>query len=423
MASPFFSLIVPSRDRAVLLRQTLPTILAIDFPDCEIIVSDNNSSDDTRAVVESAMARDSRLRYVRADRSLSMCDSFEFGLHAAKGEFIVFGSDDDAFVTQSLRYAATVIERHQSKEVLFGAAAYWHPDVPDLEQRGVLTCCRGSGLVYEIPSKVAIEGWNRFEFPKYTNLFPKILKCVTHRDVFAAAQKVTGKFFVPPYPDASAVCQVVAHVDRYHFLDIPLYVGGISPRGNSGLEFARKRMFDAYFELFDHDLLEGCPYPMRYTHGSHWLATQILFQRHYPEAFAGEIHFDEYFQLVFSELVRFSLRDDVTEEMAQLKAWMHQHYGSDAAFVALQAKAEELRPKTGNENPGALYKVARAVYRKIKAFRRRGYRADGRAANIAEAARMIGKVAAQRFEAAPKEAVRINSVEEMAALAKRAAFG
>ena len=121
--------------------------------------------------------------------------------------------------------------------------------------------------------------------------------------------------------------------------------------------------------------------------------------------------------------MRFSLRDDVAEEMAQLKAWMHQHYGSDAAFVALQAKAEEMRPKTGNENPGALYKVARAVYRKIKAFRRRTYRADGRAANIAEAARMIGKVAAQRFEAAPKEAVRINSVEEMAALAKRAAFG
>ena len=43
------SIVIPTRERALYLRQSLATALAIDDPDVEIIVTDNESTDDTAA--------------------------------------------------------------------------------------------------------------------------------------------------------------------------------------------------------------------------------------------------------------------------------------------------------------------------------------------------------------------------------------
>ena len=279
MSSPYFSIIIPTRNRAALLKESLPTFMEIDCDDCEIIISDNNSSDDTRAFVTPLLERDQRLRYVNTGRDLSMVGSFEFGLNAARGEFLVFGSDDDAFVPQCLRLSQALLGKFSIKCLLWGYAGYTHADVPESGGLGHYRGRKGTGQLYEVPADVAIEAWSNWRYAEFTNLFPKMLKCVTHRSVIEGAKKRTGSFFLPPFPDSSGVCQVMANTDSYWLLDLPLYLGGVSVKSNSGVMYNRKPVFDNYVSLFDGDLLAECPYPMRYTNAAYWQATMAARHR------------------------------------------------------------------------------------------------------------------------------------------------
>ena len=60
---PFFSIVIPTRNRAGLLPHALRSALAQTWQDYEILVSDNHSTDATPEVVGEVGA--DRVRYVR----------------------------------------------------------------------------------------------------------------------------------------------------------------------------------------------------------------------------------------------------------------------------------------------------------------------------------------------------------------------
>ena len=91
---PMFSIVMPTRNRAALLRFALQSALDQTFTDYEIVVSNNFSSDDTEKVIREVGGE--RVRYVRTDRVLPMHDSWDFALTQARGEWILFLCDDDA---------------------------------------------------------------------------------------------------------------------------------------------------------------------------------------------------------------------------------------------------------------------------------------------------------------------------------------
>ncbi|EAJ3790769.1 glycosyltransferase family 2 protein, partial [Campylobacter coli] len=57
---PKLSVIVPTFNRSSLLQKAVQSILNQDFKDLEIIISDDNSSDDTKSVVENLQKSDKR---------------------------------------------------------------------------------------------------------------------------------------------------------------------------------------------------------------------------------------------------------------------------------------------------------------------------------------------------------------------------
>lgn len=86
---------IPTYNRAALLRQTLEGITTQQFPRdyFEILVIDNNSTDETRTVVgEFASARPAP-RYIREYRQ-GLDHARNRAIREARGEIIVFGDDD-----------------------------------------------------------------------------------------------------------------------------------------------------------------------------------------------------------------------------------------------------------------------------------------------------------------------------------------
>ncbi|HFC53791.1 MAG TPA: glycosyltransferase family 2 protein, partial [Gammaproteobacteria bacterium] len=79
------------------LRQAMESALQQSYPNVEVIVSDNCSTDDTEQLVESLATP--RLRYIRQSRNIGPNNNFNYCLEQARGDYFLLLSDDDLIDT------------------------------------------------------------------------------------------------------------------------------------------------------------------------------------------------------------------------------------------------------------------------------------------------------------------------------------
>ncbi|MEA2274445.1 MAG: hypothetical protein QOI98_3153, partial [Solirubrobacteraceae bacterium] len=92
---PLVSVGLPTFNRAALLKRAIESVLAQDYSNLELIISDNGSPDETQQVCEEFCARDSRVKYIRQLSNRGPRANFLEVLHQARGEFFVCLGDDD----------------------------------------------------------------------------------------------------------------------------------------------------------------------------------------------------------------------------------------------------------------------------------------------------------------------------------------
>jgi glycosyltransferase involved in cell wall biosynthesis len=93
--------VIPTRNRAGLLAQSLRSVRAQEGVELEIVVVDDASSDGTRDFL--AEVDDPRLRVVRHESAKGIGGARNAGLEAAGGEWIAFLDDDDLWAPAKLR--------------------------------------------------------------------------------------------------------------------------------------------------------------------------------------------------------------------------------------------------------------------------------------------------------------------------------
>jgi len=88
------SLVVPSYNRAHLLRDAIESTIRQTYPHWEMIIVDDKSTDDTAAVAQSYAAKDPRVKYyLNPEKGVSSARNF--GIKTAQGQYIAFLDDDD----------------------------------------------------------------------------------------------------------------------------------------------------------------------------------------------------------------------------------------------------------------------------------------------------------------------------------------
>jgi glycosyltransferase involved in cell wall biosynthesis len=75
--------------------KALDALVAQTYPDIEIVISDNCSTDGTGAVAESYCKRYSHLRYYRNASNIGVPLNFQRSLDLARGEYFMWAADDD----------------------------------------------------------------------------------------------------------------------------------------------------------------------------------------------------------------------------------------------------------------------------------------------------------------------------------------
>ena len=97
MTSSLVSVIVPTYNRAYCLNRAVDSMLAQTYGNCEVLIVDDGSTDDTSARVKTWYGHNPQVRYLRqVNQGVSAARNA--GLRAARGAFIALLDSDDVWL-------------------------------------------------------------------------------------------------------------------------------------------------------------------------------------------------------------------------------------------------------------------------------------------------------------------------------------
>lgn len=101
MKPPLVSVVIATYNMQQFLPHAMRSVLDQSYPNLELIVIDDGSSDDTALVVEPFLS-DDRVNYVKQE-NLGQPKAKNHGLRLAKGEFVAFCDADDLWIKDKLK--------------------------------------------------------------------------------------------------------------------------------------------------------------------------------------------------------------------------------------------------------------------------------------------------------------------------------
>ena len=107
ITNPFFSIIIPTYNRANFIKKTMQSILNQSYTNFEIIVIDDGSTDNTKEIIDSI--DDIRIQYYFQENK-ERGAARNFGTKKAKGKYITFLDSDDLFMPTHLEQAFKFIK-------------------------------------------------------------------------------------------------------------------------------------------------------------------------------------------------------------------------------------------------------------------------------------------------------------------------
>jgi len=125
--TPYFSVVIPTKNRSFLIGQAIRSVLAQSFRETELIIADNDDTHATRQVV--AEFGDPRLGYIRTGH-LSMPDNWERGCQEARGEFLVVLEDKQVLKPNALARVFEVAEKEQPETIKWGCDTFEDEEWP-----------------------------------------------------------------------------------------------------------------------------------------------------------------------------------------------------------------------------------------------------------------------------------------------------
>jgi glycosyltransferase involved in cell wall biosynthesis len=105
------SVAIATYNRASMVRQAVHAVLAQSRAPCEVVVSDDASTDGTAAVLAELSRSDPRVRVIRQPSNLGV-GNWNSAIAATCGSLIAWCSDDDRFLPDHLRASAEYLENH-----------------------------------------------------------------------------------------------------------------------------------------------------------------------------------------------------------------------------------------------------------------------------------------------------------------------
>ena len=129
MKYPKISVVIPNYNHANYIAQSIDSNLSQSYPNFEIIVVDDGSTDNSVEVVNSYIAKDTRVSLIRNKTNCGLVHATKVGTEAAAGEFIVYRGADDVSFPGFFEKAARMLVENPQAGFCCGNLAYSYDDL------------------------------------------------------------------------------------------------------------------------------------------------------------------------------------------------------------------------------------------------------------------------------------------------------
>ncbi len=125
---PLVSIGLPTYNRDFLLKGAIESALNQDYPNIELIISDNASTDETMMICQEACRKDNRVRYIRQLYNIGPTNNFVKVLLESKGDFFMWLCDDDWIDPSYISACVTELNSDPMLVLVAGIGKYYHGD-------------------------------------------------------------------------------------------------------------------------------------------------------------------------------------------------------------------------------------------------------------------------------------------------------
>lgn len=286
---PFMSILIPTRDRAELLRDALDSIFAQTDGDFEVIVADNASSDQT-GIVAGAYG-DRRIRISRSDRALGVTENWTRALEASRGRFVIMLGDDDALLPTYVARIRELSKEFPNAEVIYhGTWLYAAPGVDPSKPGGYMHTNSSAEFLRSATSPAPLSHSTRTRMVggalDFRCRYGFNMQFVALRRSYVARTAEAGPLFVSEFPDYFAMN--AAFLTAYEVLAVPedLAVIGVSRKSYGFYHLNRRedegREFLQGSEQSEPEVGGLAEMPGSYINAG-WLSAMVALEERYGE--------------------------------------------------------------------------------------------------------------------------------------------
>lgn len=115
---PLVSVIIPTYNRAGIIRRTIESVMGQTYQNLDIIIVDDASQDNTEEVVKAI--QDERIRYIRNVKNQGASITRNNGVEAARGEYVAFLDSDDVWLPNKIELQLPLFHNHLNREKVVG---------------------------------------------------------------------------------------------------------------------------------------------------------------------------------------------------------------------------------------------------------------------------------------------------------------
>lgn len=233
MKKYLLSVVIPTKDRYIYLRDCITSLLAIDDDDIEIVIQDN--TEDNSEIIEFLSTLDcTNIKYYHQTGELSQTGNSDLVVSHATGKYVCFIGDDDS-ISKSAIDVVRYMDKEGIKACVNNVSTYHWPDVIyEGKAKPSLTFDCSRYKIKKMISKQVLETalTNGMQDIKY---LARVYHGFISRDVLEEIKEKTNTYFPGPSPDMANAVAATLLIDQYIYINMPLVISGYSYKSAGGM--------------------------------------------------------------------------------------------------------------------------------------------------------------------------------------------
>lgn len=239
--SPFFSVLIPTKNRSHLVSACIRSVLQQSYRDFEVIVCDNDDDAESTKEVVRPLMDDPRVTYLRTG-GLDMVANWNSALASASGRYITVLEDKMIFYPGALAGIRDDILSSKSGVLV------WETDVLEDTDDSPTLILRESKENQLLSSSVVLQKVVSNVFAHW-HILPRGLCCVVPKALIEKSVSETGRpFYEPISPDFTSAIKVLSLVDGYVWAG-KAYTMVTSNKASNGRRILRRESKDHNYFL------------------------------------------------------------------------------------------------------------------------------------------------------------------------------